>query len=681
MGKPGDKYDHRKISCFATKFLLLFLAKKAIEVFLEELHSTTPKPSVGPYIILKSSVKRTPWLSGVFQTPNYPRAVAKGRCFLYHFAAPPHHTVRIRFDTFELEKRRTRCVDYVRIFEKTPDGAIDDDSPHDGEYCGDEITPNALFVSSSNHLLLHLNVEVGGDSRGFRGHYKIVPNEKYEMNAIELSPCEFTANTYRGSLFSPRAPYYYPSNTVCLYHVPPRRGHVARIRLLFLELPHGSCEAHFLKISDMKPKRFRDKLCFNSAPPYEIVSANGFLIEFSAGDNSEARSRGFQIEYDYVEANDSAPSPAPPLPFDPFDASPSESLCRSCTSGTPSCSCRPSSTPRSPQTRPRTPHAPCASSRPPPATPPSTRPATCPPGSWSANSPSRAPPSARSSSSARATNASRSPSSASTSSRRPASTPLNEALSIVTNELNLLCEERDHVTAHVLVGTRMSRIDDFCGSSTPPQLMSSKNLLTLDYVLKPTAPDDEQPYGFFLKYQFRTDLGLSEMYARRDESKPCQFIFNSTKRSSGNLWSPNHPGLYPRNINCNYVFHGASGQVVAIHFEYFDVEGFQQCEDSTQSDYVLFSNYQTHDRTNRRYCGRTRPSASIVSEHNYFRMMFRSNDIFEATGFYAHYQFITPKSSQTNRVKLTSSGTPPARSLLLSAALLLLLTGRPLLLL
>ncbi|TKR93608.1 hypothetical protein L596_008027 [Steinernema carpocapsae] len=225
------------------------------------------------------------------------------------------------------------------------------------------------------------------------------------------------------------------------------------------------------------------------------------------------------------------------------------------------------------------------------------------------------------------------------------------------------CEDRDHLTAHVLVGTRMSRIDDFCADRTPPQLMSSKNLLTLDYVRKPTAPDDEKPFGFFLKYQFRTDLGLSDMHAKRDDSKPCQFIFNSTKKTSGNLWSPNHPGLYPRNINCNYIFHGTATQVVVIHFEYFDVEGFAQCEDSTQSDYVLFSNYQTHDRTNRRYCGRTRPSVSIVSESNYFRMMFKSNDIFEATGFYAHYQFITPKSAQTNRVKLSSSG---ASSLILS---------------
>lgn len=46
------------------------------------------------------------------------------------------------------------------------------------------------------------------------------------------------------------------------------------------------------------------------------------------------------------------------------------------------------------------------------------------------------------------------------------------------------------------------------------------------------------------------------------------------------------------------------------------------------------------DRTNRRYCGGTRPPrAAITSESNYFRMQFQSNDIFDGTGFYAHYQF------------------------------------------
>lgn len=64
----------------------------------------------------------------------------------------------------------------------------------------------------------------------------------------------------------------------------------------------------------------------------------------------------------------------------------------------------------------------------------------------------------------------------------------------------------------------MSRIDDFCGSGTPPRLMSAKNLLTLDYVVRSTRATRQMlakadKFGFVLKYHFRSDLGLSEMNA------------------------------------------------------------------------------------------------------------------------------------------------------------------------
>lgn len=53
-------------------------------------------------------------------------------------------------------------------------------------------------------------------------------------------------------------------------------------------------------------------------------------------------------------------------------------------------------------------------------------------------------------------------------------------------------------------------------------------------------------------------------------------MFNGTIKKSGNLWSPNYPGFYPRNLNCQYIFHDREGQIVLITFEYFDVEGFGQ---------------------------------------------------------------------------------------------------------
>jgi malate dehydrogenase (oxaloacetate-decarboxylating)(NADP+) len=44
----------------------------------------------------------------------------------------------------------------------------------------------------------------------------------------------------------------------------------------------------------------------------------------------------------------------------------------------------------------------------------------------------------------------------------------------------------------------------------------------------------------------------------------------------GSVWSPNYPGFYPRNLDCQYEFVGTEKQVVLISFEYFDVEGFGQ---------------------------------------------------------------------------------------------------------
>ncbi len=89
----------------------------------------------------------------------------------------------------------------------------------------------------------------------------------------------------------------------------------------------------------------------------------------------------------------------------------------------------------------------------------------------------------------------------------------------------------DHLSAHVLIGTRMSRIEDFCGAETPPRLMSTKNLLTLDYVVRSTRVmrrmmTNAENFGFVLKYHFRSDLGLSEMNAevRNDIS---EFVFLS----------------------------------------------------------------------------------------------------------------------------------------------------------
>jgi len=67
------------------------------------------------------------------------------------------------------------------------------------------------------------------------------------------------------------------------------------------------------------------------------------------------------------------------------------------------------------------------------------------------------------------------------------------------------------------------------------------------------------------------------------------------------------------------------------------------CQADTQSDYVEFSNFNVRliDRKMSRLCG-TRDKLErreIVSDGTFFRATFRSNELYDATGFEAVYQF------------------------------------------
>ena len=68
------------------------------------------------------------------------------------------------------------------------------------------------------------------------------------------------------------------------------------------------------------------------------------------------------------------------------------------------------------------------------------------------------------------------------------------------------------------------------------------------------------------------------------------------------------------------------------------------CGEDTQSDYVEFSNFnvQLMDRKMRRMCGKTGSvmiKKQVTSDGNFFRVTFKSNDAYDATGFEAFYQF------------------------------------------
>jgi len=67
------------------------------------------------------------------------------------------------------------------------------------------------------------------------------------------------------------------------------------------------------------------------------------------------------------------------------------------------------------------------------------------------------------------------------------------------------------------------------------------------------------------------------------------------------------------------------------------------CDANTESDYVEFSNFNIGlpDRQMVRYCGTTDnlPRRTISSGSSFFRVTFHSNNVYDATGFEAFYEF------------------------------------------
>lgn len=156
---------------------------------------------------------------------------------------------------------------------------------------------------------------------------------------------------------------------------------------------------------------------------------------------------------------------------------------------------------------------------------------------------------------------------------------------------------------------------------------------------------------------FNLDYGIT---TGTQQGIDCTFIYNSTITKSGWFGSPNHPGLYPQNLKCNYYFYGEMEEYIHIRFTHFDVEGIDtyvlfifnwnfviwntnisfsfRCEFQTASDYVEFSNFLSTDRKYRRYCGKL-DEFDINSDGRFFRIAFVSNDRFDKTGFRALYDF------------------------------------------
>ncbi|KAF6210313.1 hypothetical protein GE061_013417 [Apolygus lucorum] len=204
------------------------------------------------------------------------------------------------------------------------------------------------------------------------------------------------------------------------------------------------------------------------------------------------------------------------------------------------------------------------------------------------------------------------------------------------------CNGEDSVTPYISVDGRWEKLESFCGTVTPKPVLSNGPRLVLEFT---SFNSSKGSGGFRAEYKFVKDFAVRS--GKQLSEYPCAFRYTWQEAMSGNIHSPNFPGLYPRDTECHYFFHGAVHQKIKVHFHFFDIEGIHPCDTATDSDYVEFFNFMTKDEAKMytRHCGQLDPF-DIVVDRRFFRVTFRSNDRLDGHGFNATYHFIDVKHTR-----------------------------------
>ncbi|XP_037027150.1 suppressor of lurcher protein 1-like [Bradysia coprophila] len=200
------------------------------------------------------------------------------------------------------------------------------------------------------------------------------------------------------------------------------------------------------------------------------------------------------------------------------------------------------------------------------------------------------------------------------------------------------CEQSDTLSVLMQIKGKYEPVETLCGDTMPKPLMSNGPRMLLEFRGRQSGKGNR---GFKADFIFLENFGI--ISGRQIPDYECSFVYNSSFETSGWFHSPNFPGAYPRNIECNYYFHGRTMERVYIRFTYFDVEGIFPCDEDSSSDSVELSNFNSVDRKFQKYCSKISKGFSVKSDGKFFRVTFRSNDRLDGTGFRASYTFEVEK--------------------------------------
>ncbi|XP_050302359.1 suppressor of lurcher protein 1 [Anthonomus grandis grandis] len=571
----------------------------------------------------------------VFKSPDYPTPYSPNiDCLLYSFVSGPDEIIEITFEDFNVYRDKSDCLrgDYVKVFIHLDSAGINEYTPWETVYCGRMVDIPSVIYSSGPALVLefHSGPRVT-NTTGFTGHFKFIDKRVFHTEGVLLpnTMCDYQfqsspEESAYGKFYSPRYPSSYPKNSRCSYRF--RARYKERIRVVFEEvlLQKGdiSClnRADIIRIYDGKSTSDAViRVLCNEGNELEVLSTGSELfIEFVANSNSPGQ--GFKARYQFQsmeETNTIDNSKYNRLGFlFPTEVGPSVSETRSSCDIIINSDTSKNGTIMSPM--------------------------------YPSPYPSK------------------------TTCRYEFQGRGKERVQVVFHDFNLYhvqdhskdCENQDSLNAFVHIDGRMEKIDSFCGSTLPKPVMSNGPRLKLEFQ---SLYASRYSRGFNATYIFTDNFGIKT--GTQVPDYPCAFELNSNVSKVGYFHSPNFPGVYPRDTECHYFFHGNPKEKVHLHFNYFDVEGVLPCEAISASDYVEFSNFIPRDRKYQRHCGQLK-EFDIESDRKFFRVTFRSNDRLDGTGFNATYHFLNQVDMYTVIPKINGSKGCLAHSYLLLSMVL-----------
>ncbi|KAH8275094.1 hypothetical protein KR018_011788, partial [Drosophila ironensis] len=145
---------------------------------------------------------------------------------------------------------------------------------------------------------------------------------------------------------------------------------------------------------------------------------------------------------------------------------------------------------------------------------------------------------------------------------------------------------------------------------------------------------ETQPHSLTISRPPRA--GRSERQAEEDQVDRCR-LFVEGDPTKNELYSPEYPNLYPKNINCTRVITAPKGQIIRLDFRNsFNIEAKEECK----FDFLEIRDGQYGFSTLLgKFCGTDFPP-EITSRERYLWLHFHSDETIEYTGFSAVYEFL-----------------------------------------